>query len=289
MISKLILGTVQMGLPYGVNNHVGKISRDECFNILQEAYQSGIRFLDTAEAYGDAHQIIGDFHRTHPDLTFNVITKLSASEDAQDFEARIYKYLSDLAVSQLDTLMFHSFPAYKKSKDVFSELLRLREKGLFKNLGVSIYTNAELKQLIDDETIDLIQLPFNLLDNSSLRGELLALAKQRNKILHTRSAFLQGLFFKDPHDDHIIVKKLKEHILQIREVARMKKISIESLALGYCLYQKNIDQVLIGVDSLAQLRNNMKAGTYIPDQETVELINKIHIENTDLLNPALWN
>ena len=61
--NKLILGTAQMGLDYGINNHKGKISQKESLSILKVAYNSGIRILDTAEAYGDAHQLIGNYHK----------------------------------------------------------------------------------------------------------------------------------------------------------------------------------------------------------------------------------
>ena len=65
-MSKLILGTVQMGLDYGVNNSSGKISNKESFEILSLAFSNGINILDTAEVYGNSHQIIGDFHYNNP-------------------------------------------------------------------------------------------------------------------------------------------------------------------------------------------------------------------------------
>ena len=71
-MSKFILGTVQMGLDYGINNSIGKISVEESFKILLKAYLSGITTLDTAEVYGEAHQLIGDFHRSHPEFKFQI-------------------------------------------------------------------------------------------------------------------------------------------------------------------------------------------------------------------------
>ncbi len=289
MNSKIILGTVQMGLNYGVNNNIGKISEQESQLILTEAHKAGIRFLDTAEAYGNAHHVIGRYHQVNPESKFQVITKLSSNETASDIESKINQYLKDLGVDQLEVLMFHSFGSYKAYQSAIPVLQRLKDEQRFRYLGVSIYTNVEIETLIEDSNIDVIQLPFNLLDNISLRGELLQEAKSRNKIIHTRSVFLQGLFFKDPLDNHKVVQLLKNQLIQIHNLANEKNISLIELALGYCLQQQNIDQVILGVDSSEHLKSNIEATAYQLDTETIERINNIKTKNIDSLNPALWN
>ncbi|MBT6447438.1 MAG: aldo/keto reductase, partial [Flavobacteriaceae bacterium] len=60
MFDKIILGTAQFGLDYGINKY-GKLSSDNIEEILQIAHNNQIRILDTAEIYGDALKIIGDF------------------------------------------------------------------------------------------------------------------------------------------------------------------------------------------------------------------------------------
>ena len=64
--SKILLGTAQLGLNYGINNKDGKPSVESSIEILSAAYDNNIRFLDTAEAYGDAHEVIGNFHKQYP-------------------------------------------------------------------------------------------------------------------------------------------------------------------------------------------------------------------------------
>jgi len=103
--------------------------------------------------------------------------------------------LSELHVDVLDILMFHSFTTYYQNATVIDEMMMLKLNGKIKFLGVSIYTNDELLKVIEDDRIDVIQLPFNLFDNFNKRGSLLKLAKEKGKIIHSRSAFLQGLFF----------------------------------------------------------------------------------------------
>jgi aryl-alcohol dehydrogenase-like predicted oxidoreductase len=288
-INRIILGTVQMGLPYGVNNQFGKVLKSECFKILSTAYKTGIRTLDSAEVYGNAHKVIGDFHRKNDDKTFKIFTKIPALHDLTGISERISQYLFDLKINKIDGLMFHSFISYKKNKDIIPKLLELKNNGTIINLGVSAYTNDEVKELIIDDSIDLIQLPFNLLDNFSVRGSLLQQAKQKGKIIHTRSVFLQGLFFMTPYDNHPIVKSLRNQMLQIKDITNRLCITVQTLAIAYCLNQSMIDQILIGVDSQRQLKENIEAFNYQIPEDIVREINQIKTKNTDLLNPSLWN
>lgn len=287
-LSKLILGTVQFGIPYGINNLNGKPTTDQVFEILEKAYQSGVRLLDTAEVYGNAHELIGNYHNKHPENIFDVITKIPANSCLEDIESKLQKYLDDLQVDKLDTLMFHSFKNYEENRSLVSSITRLKLQDKIKYSGVSVYNNYELEKVIADDEIDLIQLPFNILDNYYLRGELIEKAKKRNKIIHTRSAFLQGVFFKDPFDENPVVKDLRDELIQINNIAHDCKIPVSTLALSYCLSQQNIDNVLIGVDTLDQLINNMSVENYNISIETIKMINKIKTKNVNLLNPSSW-
>ena len=78
-IEKLILGTVQFGLPYGINNQTGQLSKESVFKILNLAYENGITLLDTAGAYGQAEKILGEYFSLYKAKSFKVITKLDLS------------------------------------------------------------------------------------------------------------------------------------------------------------------------------------------------------------------
>ena len=66
MKNKIILGTVQLGIPYGINNSLGKPSEEDAFQILDYAFNKDIRTLDSADGYGDALSVIGHY-RTRSD------------------------------------------------------------------------------------------------------------------------------------------------------------------------------------------------------------------------------
>jgi len=84
MIEKIILGTVQLGLNYGVNNTSGLPSKSEVNSILTTAQENGISRLDTAAAYGEAELRIGEFH-SQAARKFEVNTKL---EKENNFESK---------------------------------------------------------------------------------------------------------------------------------------------------------------------------------------------------------
>lgn len=286
-MNKLILGTVQMGLDYGINNSAGKISFENSCAILSKAFELGINTLDTAEAYGNAHQIIGKFHNLNKNIRFNIITKIPHDTNVNKIEEKIESYIKDLNVDCLEVLMFHSFDSYKDNKQIIEKLLNYKIQGLIKNIGVSVYTNDQIENLINDEHITVVQIPFNLLDNESLRGLSMQKLKAHNKIIHTRSVFLQGLFFKENLDNSIF-EEIASELNQIKDIANFEDTTISNLALSYCINQTNIDKVLIGVDSVDQLIDNYKALDLKINLESISKINNIKINNTNLLNPSLW-
>lgn len=287
-MSKIILGTVQMGLDYGINNNFGKISLEESHQILLRAYLSGITTLDTAEAYGNSHKVIGDFHRFHPNRKFQIVTKVPHNIEVNSIEDKVKVYLEDLEVDCLDVLMFHSFDSFINSPKAIEILIGLKLKGYINNIGVSVYTNSQMEYLLGKDDITVVQLPFNLLDNYSVRGDLLEELKLKGKIIHSRSAFLQGLFFKKSSDENKIVQKLQSELETLNKLIIQSNCTMEELALSYCLFQKNIDNVIIGVDSLDHLNSNIKASSYNIDDNTIKKINSIKIKDVDLLNPSLW-
>lgn len=288
---KIILGTVQMGLNYGVNNKTGKINTSESIRILEFAHEHGIRMLDTAETYGSAHQVIGEYHKLHPSHQFNIITKLPKQLDKDLIQYKVEQYLNDLNVSKIHLLMCHDFKTYRKSKDLSDYLLELRTSDIVDQVGVSVYTNAQVMNLLSDiNKVDVIQLPFNLLDNMCQRGMVLESMKLQGVSVHTRSPFLQGMFFLDENSENKTYQFLENHINELKIIANSAGVSMYELALQYSYINSFSDAIIIGVDSLDQLKLNFRAlSNKVLSRDIIDRIDKIEVVNPDLLNPSLWN
>ncbi len=289
-MNKLILGTVQFGLDYGINNEKGKPQKEKVFEILDCAYRNEICLLDTADAYGNAIDLIGDYHRETGQL-FDIITKFKIDKNEKiNLTEKIGSSLTRLGVDSFWGYLYHSFNDYKNHPEALEELITARENGKIKHIGVSIYNNDELLLAAEDSHIDIIQLPYNLLDNDKQRGNLLAIAKANNKIIHTRSAFLQGLFFKDTNTFPEKLSPLISDVENIKQLTEQHKIDIATLALKYATSNHNIDNVLIGVDSPEQLATNIQAvSSNKLCTELTRKIDSIAVSDIALLNPSNWS
>jgi uncharacterized protein len=288
---KIILGTVQLGINYGINNSFGKPDEAAAINILETAYNNGIRLLDTAQNYGDAERIIGEYHKRYPEHHFDIITKFSLQGNAVSAVLNldyITNHLQVLGTSKLYGCLFHNFENYLNFKNwsVFSELAAA---GIVANVGVSVYTNDQIEVVSKDPRIQIVQLPFNLLDNFSQRGKYIRLLKDNSKEVHTRSVFLQGLFFKNRSGLNKLTP-LKKELLRIDEIAAELNIHINALAIGYVLSQPLIDKVLIGVETEQQLVDNLSLLNtlrLIPPS-AYAAVDKILVNQPELLNPVNW-
>ena len=289
MNSKLILGTVQFGLDYGVNNTAGKPSKENIKSILDSAYNSGIQLLDTAEAYGDSQNKIGEYHNNSTNK-FNVITKFNSNTEGFSLNIieRVYNNLKILDVDKLYCYMFHSFDDFNKYFEKYrKDLLILKRDGIINNIGVSLYSNDELESVLKFNEITLVQLPFNLLDNNNKRGNIIKKAKAKGIEIHTRSAFLQGLFFKNTSEFTVKIKPLGPYLNLLNDLCD-EHYKMNDLALNYVCNQKNIDKVLIGVDNVQQLASNMLSEKKMITKELTNNIEVIDVKETKLLNPSNW-
>jgi len=290
--SKIVLGTVQLGLDYGINNQLGKPDLNNSFEILQTAYNSGISFLDTAEAYGDAVDIIGKFH-AEKKVEFNIISKFGSIKSETDLNKNISETLTKLNQNSLYAYLFHSPSDIKKLQTLpklVSQLNDLKSGGKIKKIGISIYTNDDFEQAIKNPLIELIQFPFNVFDNNNKRLEILKKAKDNGKEVHCRSVFLQGLFYKKPNEIPNKLTLLIPYLEVLNSISKKLNLTITELALNYALSNPYIDKVLIGVDSVNQLNQNISNINFNLTQSDFKLIDEnINIKEEELLYPYNWN
>tara|TARA_B100000965_G_C19593450_1_gene759008 strand:- start:232 stop:1107 length:876 start_codon:yes stop_codon:yes gene_type:complete len=289
-MKKIILGTVQFGLDYGINNNLGKPSFNDFCKILNFAYSNGIKFLDSAESYGNCHERIGKYHFTYPLNKFNIITKFSPDREdlPKNMVERVKKNIEILKVKNLYCYMFHSFfdfnSLFSKYKD---ELLLLKKNKLIKKIGVSIHSNHEINEVLKYKEIDLIQVPYNLLDNIKKRNKTFLKAKEMGIEIHTRSVFLQGLFFKEINSLRGNMRVFKKYLQNLNNI--ILDNNMDDVALNYAFDNKSIDAVLFGVDNLNHLRTNLKSLLIKNGLDNIfSKINEINFEEESMLNPVNW-
>jgi uncharacterized protein len=284
--NKLILGTVQFGLDYGINNAAGKPTKEQVFEIFEQAAKAGLKVLDTADVYGNATELIGEFF-ANSSTRFGINTKFKV-EEGKTIEAQLNHSLKLLNTETVNVYFYHRFDEMLEFPETLTELGKLKSQSLINKIGVSVYGNDEFEIAVNTPEIDAIQLPFNLLDNYSQRGKLLKQAKQKGKEIQVRSVFLQGLFFKELNLYPPYLEPLKPYMETIKGISVEEKIGMEALALSYALAQPEIDNVLIGVDTLAQLNANLSHANTVLSKENIGRIDAINVAETELLYPKNW-
>ena len=275
-MNKLILGTVQFGVQYGINS-AGRPSESMVAEILLEAMESGISTLDTSSAYGESEVILG---RAMPESSsFKIVSKYPKGAPSVDNMFR--SSLTRLKVDSLYGYLLHHFEVYKDNPRVWEEFKALRGSGIVRRIGFSLYTPDELELLLkNDVDFNLLQIPRNIFDRKF--DPYLKELKDRGVEIHVRSTFLQGLFFKDRDTLPDKIKPLGKYLRELDRYADESGMGLSELALNFNSQNEYIDGVLIGVDNVEQLRANVRALSDKP----VSL--DILVKEQELLNPVNW-
>lgn len=285
---RLALGTVQFGLPYGVANKSGQVLRAEAKSMLHLASLSGIDTLDTAIAYGESEDCLGDVGVGD----FKVITKLPAIPDkCLDVDGWVSEQLS-ASLSRLRAVKVYGLLLHRSQDllgsngaSLYRVLEKLKEIGLVNKIGVSIYSPNELDLLAKDFRFDLVQAPFNLIDRSFLESGWMHRLKDNGVEIHTRSSFLQGLLLMKESD---IPKKFSSwsHLWKRwHDWLLENNISSLQATLAFPLSFSEIDRVIVGSDGLTQLQQ-------ILDAIRAPLITNfpsIDCYDDYLINPSRWS
>ena len=260
MSPKLCLGTAQFGLTYGITNTAGQVSEAEVAQILKQAQDARILYLDTAQAYGNAEAVLG--RQLPTPHSFKIISKLPAQPQpvfsAQDSEAWEQTFLASCqrcGVQRLDALLLHAPADLSKPGGDHLEawLLSLRERGLVQRLGVSIYADHDLAG-INPGLLDLVQLPLSLLDQRLLQDGTLVRLRSAGIAIHARSIYLQGLLLTPaaqwpPWTSPEV--RANQHALEA--LTQEMGCQLIDLALGFARAQEDLEAVVIGVCSSHEL------------------------------------
>jgi aryl-alcohol dehydrogenase-like predicted oxidoreductase len=299
--SKLVLGTVQLGMPYGLNNTSGQPSREGSLAILDAAFENGIDIFDTAHAYGSAEDVLGDWimKRSRED-GISVISKMKphvlneypdGAKAGEVVEEQICKSLERLHLKSLDGYLLHS-PYYMYVAHVIDGLQKAKKKGLVRNIGVSIYDEDEALQAVE-LGVDYIQVPYNALDQRLDRTEFFTLAKKNRITVFARSPFLQGLLLMDPsalppHLSH--ARPLLENFITLTEKHGLSRVEACMLFVtAHC----RAEHIVVGVESLTQLKEVTAAFSRKPsasdDIFVKEVADRFKNIERGIVNPSLWN
>lgn len=272
--SKLGLGTVQFGLDYGISNKDGKTSSEEVTKILTYAKAQGIDTLDTASAYGGAEKVLGG-----NDLNgFRIISKFMPPQKDETLNSQLHQSLKRLKQENLYGYLAHRPLNVLENPLIWKELQSLKKEGLVKKIGFSFNLPSELSKILQAGFIpDLIQIPFNYFDQR-FKQQIISLKEQGCEI-HTRSTFLQGLFFVNPEKMNCFFDEVNPVIKNLQSTVK----NLSGSLLRFVAEQPFIDKVILGVENSSQLKTNLDT------LETAEQLPALGQKISDkILIPSGW-
>ena len=284
---KIIIGTAQFGLNYGIANSKGKMKTNEIKKIIKYARTNNIKNIDTAHAYGDSEQRLGNVGIKN----FNVIVKLPATNPTQPYDQWVKKSIHSsfkkLKINKADTVLVHNAKFLldtKMGKKIYEELKKFKNKNIINNIGVSIYSISDLKNIIKKFPMDVVLISLNIFDQRILNKKIINTLKRKNIKIYTRSTFLQGLLLMSKNKIPTKFNRWKKKFdIWFRELEN-KKVSAYDACLDFALKNKDVDKTLIGIDDFKQFKEIFKDKPKININYKKFNSNKIN----KLINPAKW-
>lgn len=286
-LKRVALGTVQFGQSYGIANQCGQVSLDETRAIIKLSHESGMNTLDTAIAYGDSEQRLGVIGVEE----WQVVSKLSAipercSDVCQSVTDSVGESLQRLQIKSLYGLLLHRPQQLLEphGDQLYRALLKLKQDGLVNKIGISIYDPAELDVVSSRYQLDLVQAPFNIMDRRLINsGWLFRLADQGIE-LHVRSVFLQGLLLMPRSSRPEKFDRWAPLWSRWNRWLDQAGITPLQACLRYVLSFKEISKIVLGVESVRQLKEILEAAV----GSAPVVPNDLTAVDLDLINPVNW-
>ena len=250
-MTKLCLGTVQFGMNYGIQGN-GQPDLDKAVEILTNAYNAGIMTYDTASAYGSAEHVLNTF-LSQPCIdrkNVRIISKTKSADSQIINDAQCS--LKNLGIDYLDGCLLHDADLVFNA-DAVENLKQLKETGIAKEIGVSVYTPEQAEKCLDYDYVDIIQVPYNILDRRLDKADFFARAKETGLDVYVRSVLLQGLIMMNPNTLPAHMKFAEPYLRKYQNICDENGIGYFECAVGYVLEHPDIDYIVFGVDNLTQL------------------------------------
>lgn len=288
-IGKSDVYTIKLGLgtnKVGGHNLFKDLNEKDGYDLVREALNQGINFLDTAYVYGigRSEEIIGDVLQDY-DRSKVIIATKAAQDKSQDMamnnSADFIKKSVDEALLRLKTdyidIFYLHFPDEKTPKDEAVETLdEIRKAGKIRAIGVSNFSLDQIKEANANGKVDIVEDQYSLVHRSAVKEELEYLQAQNisfvpyfplasglltgkyglddwDKFKNTDGGQLLGDFSKEQYDKAI------QGIEGVRKIADSHQATVTQTVLAWYMANPAISVVIPGARNVEQVKNNAAA------------------------------
>jgi len=300
-VSEIAFGGVEIGMPYGIgiNSKQDMLSEEKAIELLQATLDSGINFFDTARMYGSSERIMGKAfkdRRNEVVIASKCIHLLDGegksppkSEIKGIIEKSLNESLEALRTDYIDIYMLHQATVeIIENEEVLKIFSDLKSQGLFKAAGVSSYTNEISQKTINSDFWNMIQVPFNLMDQR--QGGLFKEAEEKGIGIVARSVLLKGLLSNKGENLHPALKDVENHIVKYHELLEGTNYKLSTLATKFVLSFPEISSVLVGIDRQEYLEEALKTanGVYLSKEKLVKA-KQLAYPDPEFINLPYWD
>lgn len=300
-VSEIAFGTVSLGMPYGieVKGHGGMPPESESIKLLETALDKGVNFYDTARSYGCSEEIIGKAFKGRRDDVV-IATKSSHFLDEQGrlyaknklakvFKESLEQSLRALQTDYIDLYMSHTGKQEViNSPDIMELMAEHKAKGVIKAAGVSTYTPEETRQAIENDVWDVIQVPFNLMDQR--QSALFDRAREKGVGMVVRSVLFKGVLTDRGQNLHSALKSVQQHKELYQPLLEKTGLTLPAMATKFVLSYDQVSSVLVGIDKMEYLDQALAVtdGNYFDNILLAEL-EKLAYPDPAFLDLSEWN
>lgn len=300
-VSEVAFGGVEIGIPYGigVKTAADMLSETEAIKLLHTAIDSGINFFDTARMYGDSERIMGEaFRGFRNEVIIATKCRHLRNEDGslpknsklnELIKASLNESLKALQTDYVDIFMLHQADLeILRNEAIPTIFLNLKKEGKFRATGVSTYTTEETKKAIETRAWDIIQLPFNLMDQR--QETLFSLAENERVGIVIRSVLMKGLLSDRGKGLHPALEEVEQHIKCFDELLVDVSYNLATLATKFALSFPEVSSVLVGIDRPEYLHKSLQAanGIYL-DNNKLAKAKELSYPDPVFLNLPYWD
>lgn len=302
MVSEIALGTVELGLDYGIRTGAesNQPSEQEAGILLKKALDMGINFIDTAAAYGTSETVIGRALRGRR-ADFFIATKCmhycdretDASEIRRRIEGSIDESLTRLNMEVIDLIQIHGREIVDvelrmiADGEVYGALDKARRDGKVRYIGYSSYWPEVSRAIVDDGGWDTLQFAYNVMDQR--HGDVIETAIERDLGLIVRSALLKGALTSKAEflPDHL--RPLVEKARELEGLLTDAIPTLPQLALRFVLSNPAIASIVVGADRIPYVEEavSVSDGAGLPEK-VLEWAKAAALTDPALINPSKW-
>lgn len=242
---KLCLGSANFGIKYGIKNSV--LNKYKLSRIMNLAKINNLQTIDTSFEYYKSHhnlkKVIND------QVQINTKIKLNKKLDFLKIKKKIENFNKNSPSKIYSLLLHNQNDALKKNQ--IALIKKLKNDGVVKKIGVSIYDLEVLKKVLKSWTPDIVQIPINPFNKDFVSRKFLKEMKRKKITIYARSIFLQGLLIKKYSS---LDKKYKKNFDDWFSFCKQNSINPVKACLDFCKLINEIDFIIIGVSHVSELK-----------------------------------